>query len=341
MQIENQTWEVEIGDETPQRLDKALTQKLPEKLGISRSRISKMIRAGYVWRGDHQETEPDTKTQLGDIWTIRFKKPVADILHAEDIPLNILYEDDELIVINKSAGLVVHPARGNWNGTLVNALLHHCGDSIRTLGRTARPGIVHRLDKDTSGVMVVAKTDRAMLRLTDQLYKRLVERRYHAIVKGIPSGRGSVNSILNVSYEENDWIRIECSIGRHPTRRNQMTIMKEGGRHAVTRIRVVKPLANCEAALVECKLETGRTHQIRVHLKALGHALIGDQTYGVSSRLLPESAGERARDAAIGFPRQALHAVSLGLNHPLTKEDMLFKSEYPEDIKSLLKTLIT
>ena len=339
MQLETRSWQVEVRGDAPQRLDKALVLGLPEDAGVSRSRIAGLIRAGCVRRGETEVTEPDTKTCPGDIWTIEFRTAAPDGLQAEDIPLSVLHEDPDLIVIDKPAGLVVHPARGNWGGTLVNALLHRCGDGIRNLGHSGRPGIVHRLDKDTSGVMVAGKSDRAMLRLGEQFSRRTVSRRYHALVRGVPSAAGAGHTAADLRIEPQGWLRIEGAIERHRTNRQRMAVVNAGGRHAVTKLRVVQTVANGEAALIECRLETGRTHQIRVHLETLGHPVIGDQVYGTALRLLPETAGETARTAAGAFPRQALHAVSLEFSHPANGERMRFESGYPDDMRTLLSAL--
>ncbi len=339
MKLVNHIWQVEIKDGAPRRLDKALTVGLPAEAGMSRSRMTGMIRAGCVSQNDMTVTEPDTKTQPGDVWTIQVKLADQDSFQPEEIPLDVIYEDDELIVINKPAGLVVHPGRGNWGGTLVNALIHHCGEDICRIGHNGRPGIVHRLDKDTSGVMVAAKTDRAVLRLADQFGIRSVSRRYHACVRGTPALQNIAASSAHVAAEPGGWLRIEGAIGRHAVHRTRMAVVEEGGRHAVTRIRLLRRLANHEAALVECCLETGRTHQIRVHLETVGFPLIGDQTYGAGSRLLPASAGDAARNAAAAFPRQALHAISLGFNHPKDGRNMYFESRYPTDMDELLAAL--
>lgn len=345
MKFETHRWEVEIrGDVTPRhRLDKALALRLPEEAGISRSRISDLIQAGCVRRGDEEITKPDAKTQAGEVYTIECKLASSDHILAEDIPLNIVHEDSDLIVIDKPVGLVVHPARGNWRGTLVNALLHHCGEEILTIGLSSRPGIVHRLDKDTSGVMVSAKTDRAMLKLSEQFHQRTVARRYNALVRGVPGAKTIGQSAhfhgVEVTYEADGWICINGAIDRHSTNRLRQQVVLSGGRHAITRVRLIETLANGTASLVECKLETGRTHQIRVHLECVGHPIIGDQIYGTDSRLLSELAGEMSRNAAAHFPRQALHAASLEFSHPANGKRMRFESEFPTDMQDLMSAL--
>ena len=335
--------EVKIGAGAPARLDKALALGLPDDAGLSRSRISELIRAGCVRLGSTIVSEPDAKIEVGQVYTIENKRDVSNNLRPEDIPLKIIYEDSDLIVIDKPAGLVVHPGRGNWSGTLVNALLSHCGEDIRTLCHSNRPGIVHRLDKDTSGVMVTAKSERAMLSLSTQFSNRTVARRYHALIRGLPKanliGQHVQANAVKVNFETNGWICIDAAIDRHPSHRFRQSVVQTGGRDAVTRIRPIQSLADGAISLVECKLETGRTHQIRVHLESLGHPVIGDQTYGTALRLLPESAGREARDAAANFSRQALHAVSLGFLHPTSGKQMHFESDYPRDMRHLLSLL--
>ena len=236
--------------------------------------------------------------------------------------------------------MVVHPARGNWNGTLVNALLHHCGESILSVGDIRRPGIVHRLDKDTSGLMVAAKTDRAVVSLADQFERRTAGRTYRAVVKGCPDRRSEFAGYGGISFEKGGILRIEGDIGRHPTNPIKRAVVEFGGRFAVTRVRLVELLASGAASLVECRLETGRTHQIRVHMEKVGHPLIGDPAYGSAARSLPASAGEKARAAAASFERQALHATMLNFEHPSTGEAMTFESELPADIAELKGALL-
>ena len=249
----------------------------------------------------------------------------------QDIPLAIRYEDSDLIVIDKPAGLVVHPAAGNLDGTLVNALLAHCGDSLPGIGGVARPGIVHRLDKDTSGLLVVAKNERAMRSLAKQFAAHAVERIYNAVVWGAPRlGEGTV----------------EGNLGRNPFDRKRMAVLRGQGKPARTRYRVLEKLGGEErekalAALIECRLETGRTHQIRVHLAHIGHPLIGDSVYGRSRR--PPRAKTPIEELAFGtaaaFPRHALHAGVLGFFHPSRQENLRFESPWPEDFANLINVL--
>ena len=330
---------VQIRGTAPLRLDKALARELPADAGISRSRIARLIRSGCVSLDGVVVSEPDTAAKPGEVWTVEDSSEGSEHIEAEELPLNVLYDDQDVIVLDKAAGMVVHPGRGHRSGTLVNALLHRFGEGFRTVGGGARPGIVHRLDKDTTGVMVAAKSGRAMMRLGEQFRDRNAFRRYQAIVRGMPVPGPGLDSVANVRFEADRWVRIEGSIARHPKNRMRMTVVRQGGRHAVTRVRVLRPLANRTAALVECRLETGRTHQIRVHMELAGHPLIGDPLYGASARILPESAGDAAREAAAGFPRQALHAVLLEFSHPATGERMRFESPVPEDMRRLLHAL--
>ena len=247
----------------------------------------------------------------------------------QDIPLSVVYEDKDLIVIDKPAGLVVHPAAGNPDGTLVNALIAHCGASLSGVGGVARPGIVHRLDKDTSGLLIAAKNDRAMKSLAKQFAAHTIERAYNAVVWGSPRMGDGV---------------IEGDIGRNPFDRKRMAVLRGRGKPARTRYRVVERFgdpARPLASLIECRLETGRTHQIRVHLTHLGHPLIGDQTYGHAHR--PPRAKteieEKAYAAAANFPRQALHAWLLGFLHPTTHKATRFESPWPADFAALVAAL--
>jgi len=242
----------------------------------------------------------------------------------QDIPLAILFEDADILVLDKPAGLVVHPAPGNHDGTLVNALLAHCGDSLQGIGGERRPGIVHRLDKDTSGVMVVAKTETAMAALSADFAARDLERAYLALCWGLPAPAGG---------------EIEGAIGRDPRDRKRMALRPDGrGKAALTRYRTLRGFHG-GVALLECRLATGRTHQIRVHLASRGHPIVGDKLYlrrpPAIARLLPT----QARAALLGFPRQALHAARLGFAHPRTGAALLFETPPPADMQALLDTL--
>ena len=330
---------IEIGENPPARLDRALAQFLPAGVHISRSRMTSLIRKGLVSIAEEFETEPARRAVPGEIWKVRIPVPEDSTIKPEAIDLAILHEDDDVIVLDKAPGMVVHPARGNWTRTLVNAILHHCGDSLRGVGDVRRPGIVHRLDKDTSGVMVVAKSERAVDALAMQFEERTASRTYWAIVRGIPDVRSRFAGFSGISFERDGVVRIETELDRHPKYRHKVRVVQSGGRRAVTRARVLKQLANGLASLVECKLETGRTHQIRVHMSHVGHPLVGDPLYGSSARILPADAGDEARNAVVSFERQALHAVALEFVHPATCDRQRFESGLPDDMAGLLATL--
>lgn len=291
------------------RLDQALQRLLPD---YSRSRLQSWIRAGWVMHAG-RPAAPRDKVWQGEQISVLPQLHPSELPHApEAIALDIVYEDEALLVINKPAGLVVHPGSGNWQGTLLNALLHYAPQ----LAGVPRAGIVHRLDKDTSGLLVVAKTLVAQTDLVRQLQARTVQREYLAIVSGAVVRDG----------------RVEAPLGRHPTQRTRMAVIG-GGKPALTHYRVVQQLAGC--TLIQCRLETGRTHQIRVHMQALGHPLLGDPVYGAGSGPLPAKHAQAVRT----FGRQALHAARLGLIHPLTRTHMEWQAEMPEDMRRLLAAL--
>lgn len=320
-------------DHPAARLDKALAV-LCEPHSISRSRLRALIEAGAVFSMPTGAalTDPSMKVQGGAAFAIDIPPPVDAVPQPEAIPLNVAYEDAHLIVIDKPAGMVVHPAPGAWTGTLVNALLAHCGDSLSGIGGEKRPGIVHRIDKDTSGLLVVAKSDAAHHGLSEQFAAHTTERLYNAVVWGEPRASDSRLAGLPTTSFEPGWIRIETTIGRSRTDRKKMAVGIEDGRHAVTRVSLREKLG--AATLVECRLETGRTHQIRVHLAHVGHPLVGDQAYG-RARIPPQSLPEVSRVAIRAFPRQALHAATLGFEHPVTGETMRWTSPLPDDIARL------
>ena len=331
---------VTLGDTPPPRLDKALAEVVPETAALSRSRLGKLIETGAVARdGGAPVTTLKTQGTPGEMFVITLPKAAEVQARPEVIELDVIYEDDELIVINKPAGMVVHPAPGSANGTLVNALLAHCGDSLSGIGGEKRPGIVHRIDKDTSGLLVVAKTDRAHHGLAAQFADHSLERHYQAICYGVPSRADPrLAGISGVAFEEGSVIRVSGNIARHKTDRKRQAVVANAGRHAITRFRVMEEFGTV-AALLDCWLETGRTHQIRVHLTHAGHALIGDATYGgrrtVGPKLLPPAALAAVR----GFPRQALHAATLGFFHPVTEKFLKFEAPTPEDMRRLLEAL--
>jgi 23S rRNA pseudouridine1911/1915/1917 synthase len=312
-----------------QRLDRALQQRLPE---LSRSRLKQLILSGQVATDSADNAAPDNanvirdparKVRAGQTFVVINPEPDDATPQAQAIPLDIRFEDAHLIVIDKPAGLVVHPAPGNPDGTLVNALLAHCGESLVGIGGVRRPGIVHRLDKDTSGLIVVAKTELAHRALSRDFAARRIARAYAAIVWGVP---------LPAEGE------IAGNIGRSMTNRKKMAVVGAArGKPAVTRYRVERVFAD-RAALIECRLLTGRTHQIRVHLAERGHPLIGDPVYGGRpGRALARSG---TRNGAIAYlPRQALHARHLGFTHPASGETLAFDSALPPDMTELINTL--
>ena len=322
--------EVVVGEaDAGSRLDTYLASAVAD---LSRSRAKALIVSGMVAVGGATIEEPKRPVKPGERVAVSLPPPEPAEPEAEAIPLAVVYEDTDLIVIDKPAGLVVHPAAGNWSGTLVNALVAHCGASLSGIGGVSRPGIVHRLDKDTSGLLVVAKTDRAHRGLAAQFADHgrtgPLERGYLALVWGAP---------------ERSEGTIDAALGRSSRNREKIEVKRAGGREAITHYRVTerygpkgKPPV---AALVECRLETGRTHQIRVHMAAIGHPVIGDRAYGAGfatkAALLPEP----VRGLAAGFPRQALHAWLLGFEHPTKGEEMVLETPLPADMASLAQAL--
>ena len=296
------------------RLDRALAAAIPT---MSRERLKALISSGEVRdEAGTQVRDPSSKARAGN-YEVRLPAPAAAHNEPQDIAVEILFEDDHLLVVEKPAGMVVHPAAGNLDGTLVNALLHHCAGRLSGIGGVARPGIVHRIDKDTSGLLVVAKTDVAHEGLAAQFARHSIERRYLAIVAGLPNpGTGTVDAPL----------------ARSSANRQKMAIVTEGrGKRAVTHYRLLQPLR--EAAMVECRLETGRTHQVRVHMTSIGHPLLGDPAYGRSK------IAHRELLNRLDFQRQALHAAGLGFIHPVTRDSLSFESALPSDMQELFRAL--
>ncbi len=316
---------------------------MPEAAALSRSRLARLIAAGAVRRAGTVVTDAKAKVAPGDVFEITV--PAAEDSHitGEAIALDILYEDDDLIVVNKPAGMVVHPAPGSPGGTLVNALIAHCGESLSGVGGEKRPGVVHRIDKDTSGLLVVAKTDAAHHGLAAQFEKHSVERHYLAVVYGVPDvGDPRLRGVRGVSFEPGGVIKITTQLARHKTDRQRQAVVWSGGRHAVTRARVVEAFGSPgAAALVDCWLETGRTHQIRVHMAHAGHGLIGDPVYGRRRKLSQKALSPAALAAVAAFPRQALHAATLGFTHPISGAPLRFEAALPDDMATLIETLRT
>ena len=291
---------------------------------LSRARIQQLIDAGAVSGPEGVIGDAARRVKAGERFEVRIPAPIPAAPQAEDIPLHVVYEDAALIIVDKPAGLVVHPAAGNPGGTLVNALLHHCKGQLAGIGGEIRPGIVHRIDKDTSGLLVAAKTDKALTSLGKQFAAHAIDRKYIAFVWGAPFKREG---------------RIEGDIGRSHFERTKM-VVRPGGKHAVTHYEVLEkygPSLNPVAAKIQCRLETGRTHQIRVHMTHIGHPLIGDPAYG---RARTAAAARKAVPAEVAaaldaFPRQALHAAVLGFQHPTTHKTMRFESPLPADMAAL------
>ncbi len=332
---------VRIGADPPPRLDRALSRDLPAAADLSRTRIARLIAEGRVSRGGSPLTDPSARVAAGEEILVSVPAPAPARDQAEAIALDVLWEDDDLAVIDKPAGLVVHPAPGAASGTLVNALLNRFGARLSGIGGARRPGIVHRIDKDTSGLLVVALSDRAHHGLARQFEAHAVERSYLALCHGVPdAGDPRLRGLPGVTVEPGGTIRIATRLGRHPTDRQRQAVLPAGGRPAVTRVRVLRSFGRPPAAaLVECRLETGRTHQIRVHLAHAGHGLIGDPVYGGRRRLAASAVGAAAAEAAAAFPRQALHAATLGFVHPVTGARLHFHTDLPPDLAQLAARL--
>jgi 23S rRNA pseudouridine1911/1915/1917 synthase len=300
------------------RLDRALAASVPT---LSRERLKSLISSGAVDSAGTPVRDPATKVRGDEAFRITVPEPRPAHNEAQDIPLDVVFEDDHLLVVDKPAGLVVHPAAGNLDGTLVNALLHHCAGKLSGIGGVARPGIVHRIDKDTSGLLVVAKTDVAHEGLARQFAAHSIDRRYLAIVSGVPKVSSGT---------------VDAALARSPTNRKKIAIVEpkgltRRGKRAVTHWKRLELLN--DAALVECRLETGRTHQVRVHMASIGHPLVGDPVYGRSGKTQGKMLNK------LGFQRQALHAAELGFIHPVTKNRLSFSSPMPADMQELMRAL--
>ena len=294
------------------RLDKVLA----DCTDLSRERVKALIQDGKVWIDGRPASSGSGKVQVNSSFLIHLPPPEDPQAIPQDIPITVVYEDEHLVVVDKPAGMVVHPAAGNPDGTLVNALLHHCAGQLSGIGGVARPGIVHRIDKDTSGLLVVAKSDAAHEGLARQFADHTLERAYLAVCNGHPQPPAGT---------------ISARLGRSDADRKKMAVLPDSssrGKHAVTHYRTLQLLDHC--ALVECRLETGRTHQVRVHLASIGHALVGDPVYGRTPAALRPLLKE------LGFHRQALHAAVLGFIHPVTGERLRFESALPADMRELI-----
>jgi 23S rRNA pseudouridine1911/1915/1917 synthase len=310
-------------DEADDRIDRLLASRTE----LSRTRLKALILDGAVAIGERTISDPGYRVNAGDAITVTVPEPEPAAPTGENIPLDIVFEDDEIVVLNKPAGLVVHPAAGHATGTLVNALIAHCGDSLSGIGGVKRPGIVHRLDKDTTGLMVVAKTDQAHQALAAQFADHgrtgPLERGYWAFVWGAPTrAKGT----------------IDAPIDRHPKSRDKMAV-RASGRSAITHWQVLERYAGADgkpiASLIACRLETGRTHQIRVHLEQAGHPLLGDKVYGTGFKTKAKQLPPPAREALEALGRQALHAYLLTIEHPKTRKRLEFRSELPAGLVRL------
>ena len=320
---------VVVGEaEAGERLDRVLASHVT---ALSRTRLKALVQDGRVTVGGRTIRDPGHRVNAGERLTVEVPPPEPAVPEPESIPLAIVHEDDDLIVIDKPPGLVVHPAAGNRTGTLVNALIAHCGASLSGIGGVKRPGIVHRLDKDTTGLMVIAKNDRAHRALAAQFADHgragPLERGYLAFVWGAPDRpRGNIDKPL----------------GRHPRARERMAVRADG-RHAVTHWEVLERYLGIDckpvASLIACRLETGRTHQIRVHLASIGHPLLGDPVYGTGWRTKAARLPEAARAALQALGRQALHAYLLGVEHPVSGQHLVFRSALPSDLDLLRSSL--
>ena len=295
---------------TSDRADKVLAAAFPE---ASRSQIKRAIESGKIRREDGNRLDPKSKLNPGDSLVIDLVHPKSEAHRAVPIPLGVLFEDEDLIVVDKATGMVVHPGDGTGEDTLIHALLHHCGGQLCPIGSPDRPGIVHRLDKETSGVMVVAKTEKAYYSLVDQFAGRTTGKLYQALICGHPRLlKGEVS----------------LPIGRHPKVRTKMAVVEKGGKPAHTQWSLISLYAE-KFALVECRILTGRTHQIRVHMSSLNHPLAGDSTYGYKA----------SKNEGINFPRIMLHARVLSFTHPRSGEELSFSAEVPEDFQAAVSTL--
>ena len=302
------------------RLDKFLSNF--SELKFSRSQIQRLIKNGCVTLEDNEIIDCAYKVKVGDSFQIEIPPLIEADPQPQNIPLDIIYEDNDIIVVNKPAGMTVHPAPGSYDKTLVNALLYHCKDNLSGIGGVKRPGIVHRIDKETSGLLVVAKNDIAHQGLSEQFFNHSIERTYFAFSY-------SILSPLNGTITGN--------IARSNFDRKKMALVENGGKHAVTHYKTVKTFGSF-ASLVQCNLETGRTHQIRVHLASKGCALIGDKVY-IKSHKSGLKIPETVKETVLSFPRHALHASTLGFNHPITGQYLSFSSDFPSDLQNLLHQL--
>ena len=330
---------IEIPQGAYDRADKVLSILVPEGVSLSRSRLQELIQSGQVFlEGKGAISNSKHKVEPGELYRIEIPASRELSTEAQNIPIEIVYEDDDLVVVNKPVGMVVHPARGAEDGTLVNALLYHCGDSLSGIGGVERPGIVHRIDKDTSGLLVVAKNDKAHASLARQFKDHSIHRVYRAFVfGGLGLGDSKVLNMSGVSLLGAD-IRIDQPLDRHKHDRLKMAVI-EGGKRAVTYARPLQTDDTKSLSYVECRLETGRTHQIRVHMTHIGYPLLGDPIYGKGARHLNNEIAPALKSAVEALQGQALHAAELGFIHPRTGEEVMFTAELPAPMALILKLI--
>ncbi|MCH2076970.1 MAG: RluA family pseudouridine synthase [Rhodobacteraceae bacterium] len=331
-----------IGSNPPARLDKALARDVPEEAALSRSRLVRLLAEGAVSVAGVVVADAKARVEEGAEVSILVPEARPLDVEAEAIPLDVVFEDEFLIIVNKPVGMAVHPAPGTPSGTLVNALLAHAGDSLSGIGGVQRPGIVHRIDKDTSGLLVVAKTDAAHHGLAAQFEAHTAERQYLAVAYGVPEAADPrLRGLKGISFEAGEVMKITSGLARHKSERQKQAVYFNGqGRHAVTRAKVLSRHGTPPvASLLQCQLETGRTHQIRVHLAYAGHGLVGDPVYGGKRKLKSGALSPEAQEKLLKFPRQALHAAVLGVEHPVTGEMLRFEAPIPADMAELLSLL--
>ena len=331
---------VTITDESEKRLDKALLAHLPDDVWLSRSRIGKLIRNGDVSLAGKVIRAPSHAVGIGQEWSVSETDDTPHDPVAEAIAIDIVHEDEDIIVVDKPPGMVVHPAVGNRSGTLVNAVMHHCGSNLPDIWGKNRPGVVHRLDKDTSGLIVLAKSDQAMADLARQFSDHSAGRVYIAVVRG-DIARLSVRHVGRIDISETGACayRLESRLGRDRNCWYRQAVLGRGGRIAITNIRAAGQLAGGSCSVVECRLETGRTHQIRVHMAHVGHPLVGDRVYGSGSYAIPSSIDPAMQDMVRNFPRQALHACKLSLDHPRDGRRLELDAALPGDLAGLIEAL--
>lgn len=329
---------ITIDSEEEIRLDKAITQNLPEEIELSRSRVSELIKTGRIYLQGKAICSPSYLVKKDQVFEIILPPVVDPEIRPENIPLKIIYEDKELIVIDKPPGMIVHPGAGNPNNTLVNALIHHCGKSIQGVGGKFRPGIVHRLDKGTSGLIVAAKSDKAMNSLSKQFATKMARRFYFALIHGTPIPSNLLNKNPSITFEKNGWVKIETFIERHSASRIKFSVSNNKGKQAITRFRVLNSYESNKISEVECALETGRTHQIRVHLEFIGHPIVGDPLY-TGTNPLNRAASNSVKAKVEKLDHQMLRAIKLQFIHPVLDKEMHFEVPVGKEIEEFLELI--